>query len=113
MGFTLQDFEDAAARKYAGLTIEDGPTGPIVIRSVVRLSDQETERLDAAQTKLKGIQDEEGGKPSDVRNALVGILCILADKPADLKKYTARLDLGVITSIYEEFVNQTKAPEGN
>lgn len=113
MGFTLKDFEDAAAKKYAGLVIEDGPNGPITLRSVVRLSDRESERLDEATARLKSIQGEDGGKPSDVKAALLGILTVLADKPTDLKTLLGKADLGVITSVYEAFATETKAPEGN
>lgn len=115
MSFSLQDFHSAAEAKYKGLVIEDGPNGPITLRSSIRLSDAETDKLQAAQEWIKIYQesDDEAARPSDLRAKMIDTLAILADKPRDLRNYLKGEDLGTVMVIFSAYQKETQGAEGN
>src|SRR5580698_6149759 len=103
MGFTLQDFEDAAARKYAGLDIDDAPGGPLKIRSVLRLSSDETKQVQAVQKELETLQESEDADNETVRLRIVQLLDVLADRKDVIQPLLGDKDLAVVISIYEAY----------
>lgn len=120
MGYSLQDFQDAAERKYAGLVIDDGPRGPITLRSTLRLSDSETDALDRVNKRMDLYQsgkDESGAeievRSSTLRGMMLDSLAIIADDGDALRDYLRSADLTVVMSVFTAYKDETKGAEGN
>lgn len=110
MGF--RDKVRAEANKtYKGLEIDDVPGGTVVLRSALRLSDDESKDLHALQTKLTNLEDEKDVSFADVRSVLIRMAETLADRKDGLSEYLSDFDTAELISLYRLWAKETQAPE--
>ncbi len=110
MGF--RDKVRAEAKKaFKGLEIDDVPTGPVVLRSILRLSEEEQKEFFDLQKQLFGFESQENASMADVREALISMTLVLADKPEGLAEYLEEFDNAELIALYRLWAKETQAAE--
>lgn|SRR5690606_877768 len=100
-----------ASKTFKGLVIDDMPSGNVVLRPMLRLSDEETDRITALQNQLNDLEKTEGASLSDVRSLLVEMTLVLADKPEGLEEYLSEFDTAEMVALYRLWAKETQASE--
>lgn len=113
MGFSLQDFEDAANKKYKGVDIDDAPGGSVTLRSALRLDKDSSAKVDALNKQLTALQkNEENASNESARELLVELLAVVSTRPAAIHEYLEDKDMAIIMAIYDAYAESTQAASG-
>lgn len=114
MSYSLVDLEAMAAEQFRGLDVDDADGKRLfTLRSVIRLTEAEQEKLKSAQSQLEESQGAEDQDVAAIRAHIVALLSILADKPQALRTFVKPRDLGIVMALLTQYNKDTQSAEGN
>jgi|SRR5690606_14643464 len=100
-----------AKRAFRGLEIDDAPAGPVVLRSLLKLSEEEQNEFFELQKRLLDLESQTGASMADIRVNLIRMTEVLADKPEGLAEYLEDFDTAELIALYRLWARETQATE--
>lgn len=112
MGFSLQQFEDIAEKKYHGIDIDDAPGGPVTLRSALRLGKEQKDEVKRLNAEIEALQDAEDQDEDKLHELMVELLAATATRPDAVREYLADKDLALLMAVFSAYGESTQDAAG-
>lgn len=99
----LSEFRNRANQDFPGVEITADDGTELTLRSPVNLSEDEQEEYDRLSSAL-----EENDEVSDIKQATLGLLGVLAGDPDAVRRALAGESLGTLMSLFKELNRTTE-----
>lgn len=112
MGFSLQQFEDIAEKKYHGIDIDDAPGGPVTLRSALRLSKEARAEVKRLNDEITALQEDENADEDELHRLMVDLLAATATRPDSVREYLGDKDLALLMAVFSAYGEATQDAAG-